>query len=271
MPAFAMSASSDKVTCGTMAGLGTPPEITVITLCQRTDEATTIKLYQKGLFPNIGTICEGINFGTAQINCALHRATSNAACAADTSAFRSYRLGAPIFVVCQTSIYTAAHCRLLVGNMSELPTEPSVYLSQSNGSGTQKTWGGGIEWIIGNKSNSATPFVGWIGFQAMWPRILTTDEIHRVCRMFMPGSLAINPQIVPGPGLFMLPGLKGLSTKQMDYSGWSNHGTIVGGSLTAVPGLVLHEPNWRSQRRAWFDIAAVASTWPGYQSPFGWR
>lgn len=169
-----------------------------------------------GLFPQTDT--------ATGIQCKINRATTDTIVQADWANFAHASAARWMFLVGQTDTGTAANNRILVGNESTLPAEPSAYRVQQTGSGAIVTNAGTVT-ELGNQSGSNFPFVGDIAFLGGWKRLLSASEI-RTLWLVSRQPRPVHPLIRSASGAWY-PGLSG-SGPVLDVTGRRSHGVVSG-------------------------------------------
>jgi len=152
-----------------------------------------------------------------------HRATAPTGGTANAASFASYALNSWLFLVATFDTAGAnGDQKLLIGNLTTPPTEPSAYTAQQVGSGTP---GETVSpFTFGNNANSTTRvFIGDIAAVSFFNRVLTANEIYQVWRFNAP----LSGRIVQSHY-----GLLGTGT-QPDWSGNGRTGTVTGATVSA--------------------------------------
>jgi concanavalin A-like lectin/glucanase superfamily protein len=148
------------------------------------------------------------------------RGTVTARALAPNANFAHHAFDTWMFVVGQIDTSTAANCRLLIGNLTNLAAEPSAYTTQTNGSGTTPS-DVGDSVFIGNNVSGARASNAAIAYVAYYNRILSIAEIQ---------AQQFRPRPITGCVGFWVPGFNA-SVVVGDWSGNGNTGTVTNATL----------------------------------------
>ncbi len=154
----------------------------------------------------------------------LERQTDATWSAADaaTSNFTSWGIGKWVFAAAVIEIGVAP--RLLVGDLTSPPTEPSSYTTQASGTGSIVT-DAAQNLYVGNGRNLGSNLRtgGDIAFVHVIAANLSNAEIVAQWQRFrkLPETRLVSRPGMDGPGI------------QIDHSGRGNHGTLTGGPIVA--------------------------------------
>lgn len=217
--------------------------------------STERKIFQKGYVAAHGTYgYVSLNLTASLFFESYSDRVTDLGVAASFSNFGAWGTGKWVFCVAQQDYNTASNCRLFIGDASTPAAEPSSYSVQTNGSGSHVS-DSGSPLYIGQRGNNAHQLNGNIAFAAAYNRVLSQAEIRAIQR---------NPRLkLDGCVLHMFPGIAGASASQPDYSGYGNHGTIMG-SPTVAAGHPVYGLHGRRHRRVPYVVAAGPSFQPAW-------
>lgn len=201
----------------------------------------------------------GFDVSTAgSIDYSFQRATTPQSITALRANFAAYGTGKWIFVIAIADASTNGSCKLYIGDLYTPPAEPSAYTTQIAGAGAATT-DAAAPLVWGQRGGSAVNFDGkiaWVGGGTTLPA--NQGVINQIWMGRYRGSDRILDSQLGWNG----------TTSAVDWSGLGNNGTITSATVYAhVParGLFGGKSGWRGNYRI-----PSATTWPGYQSPFGW-
>lgn len=178
------------------------------------------------------------------LQCGRQRSSTYATAYANTANFAAFGYSKWLFLVfCWDTAGASAAQRLLIGDVTTQPAEPSAYSSQAEGSGTTDNSVGHCE--MGNTATATwvREFHGRIQTAAIWNRILSSAEILSQWRQMKPLSGCLG---------FWVLGRNGVNS-QFDYSGNGNAGTVTSATVGDDPSRLPFAP-----MRAWGYIPGAA-------------
>lgn len=176
------------------------------------------RVYQKGLTSNAQFFSPA---NPLSVEMTTARGTANCSVVALTSNFAAFGTGKWLFVAVINDTTTSGNNKIYVGDLVTLAAEPSAYITQTAGSGTQGN-NNGAPAIVGNRANDNRAIDGKIAYVGIWGGVVPSDnQIHQ---------LQFRPMPTSGCKLFAIPGYNGTGT-QPDFSGNGHAGTVTSAAV----------------------------------------
>ena len=152
-----------------------------------------------------------------------------------------------------------------IGDLNQIPREPSSYVTQTVGSVARNSDAAGDLILFGDT------FFGFDGLGYVvigWRHRLHPQQIVEAWKMYRPGSHG-DPRLISPDVLIWMPlGQNGASQVQRDFSGQANHGIVTGATSASDHPLFIPSPIYRRRPRVRGDKAAAAVFFPELYSPF---